>query len=114
MQSKIKTAIEFLKDNHSFLVGDLQLNINGLGDIEITGWSQNTNFQNLTKKSCLQELIEIKQLFFEMLNASSELKEFIMGRAMKFNLWFDDYGKASIAICSEKNEVIEWQLSLKK
>ena len=112
MQSRIKTAIEFLKDSKSFLVGDLRLGVNELGDMEVTGWSQYTNFQNLTKTKSLEELAEIRYLFSEMLNTSPELRIFIEGRSIKFNLWFDDYGKASIGICSEMNGVVRWEADI--
>jgi len=109
MRDKIKIAIEFLKDKKSFLVGDLRLEANELGDIEITGWSQYTNFRNLTKENSLEELQGIKSLFYDKLKVSPELANFIKGKDIVFNLYFDDYGKASIEICSEKDSNICWK-----
>lgn len=112
MHNRIKIAIEFLKDYQSFSVGNLRLSINELGDIEVTGWSQYTSLHNLTKIKALEELEQIKSLFTEMLSASSELIKFIEGRSIKYNLWFDDYGKASITICSERNNIVHWEINL--
>jgi hypothetical protein len=112
MSNRIKTAIEFLKDNQSFLVDDLRLSVNQADDIEVTGWSQYTNLKNLTKAKSLEELEEIKILFLNMREDSPELEIFLKERNVIFNLWFDDYGKASIEICSEKNDVVYWLLDL--
>jgi len=113
MANNIKTALEFLKDGQSFNVGDLRLGIDSSsGYFKVIGWSQYVNFTNLTKKNSLKELEDIKAIFFEMVNASIELKNFIQNKPMEFILCFDDYGKASIDICSERNGVIKWEIEL--
>ena len=112
MRDRIKIAIEFLKDKKSFTVGDLRLGVNKSADIEVTGWSQYTNFRNLTKENSLEELQEIKSLFYDMLKISPELVNFIKGKDIVFNLYFDDYGKASIEICSEKDGNIWWKVDI--
>lgn len=45
-----------------------------------------------------------------MLEASSELKSFISDKKTEYNLYFDDYGKGSIIICSERGNVVEWEV----
>ncbi|GAB1447368.1 hypothetical protein MASR2M44_03610 [Bacteroidota bacterium] len=112
MENRIKTALEFLKDGQSFSVGDLRLGIDSYSCIVVTGWSQYSTFTNLTKKSSMQELEEIKSLFAEMLHSSVELQKFAEKRCIEYVLSFDDYGKASIDICSEKNGVLKWQIEL--
>jgi hypothetical protein len=112
MDSKIKIAIEFLKDGKSFRIDDIRLGLTEFGDIEVAGWSQYVNIENITKGSSLQELGEIKSLFFEMIESSSELKDFIRGKNIVYSLYYDDYGKASISICSEKEGILKWELAL--
>lgn len=108
MEARIKTAIEFLKDNKSLKVGELRLGADKRGVIEVTGWSHYTIFSNLTKQGCLKELEEIKTLFYKMVDVSLDLKKFIEKKPVEFNLYFDDYGKGSIGLCKDKNGIIEW------
>ncbi len=112
MENRIKTALEFLKDGQSFSVGDLRLGIDSYSCLVVTGWSQYSNFTNLTKKEAIEELEEIKSLFTGMLYSSGELQRFAEKRCIEYVLSFDDYGKASIDICSEKNGVLKWQIEL--
>ena len=109
---RIKTAVEFLKDGQSFNVGDLRLGIEN-NTITVTGWSQYSYVENLTKNQALKELDEIKTLFNRMVNSSQELKDFIANKITEYNLYFDDYGKGSIIICSEKDGAIKWEMELK-
>lgn len=95
-------------------MGELRLGAEKPRVIEVTGWSQYTNFANLTRQQCLRELEEIKALFYKMVDASSELKDFIKDKFIEFNLCFDDYGKVSIGICSEKNGIVKWEVDLKE
>ena len=113
MQSRIKAAIEFLKDNQSFLVGDLRLGVSATGDVQVSGWSHYKDFRSLSKAACLEELSEVKQIFSDMLMSSEDLRRFIEDKAIEYCLNFDDYGKASIGICSEKHNHIKWYVDLK-
>ena len=113
MEGRIKTALEFLKDGQSFTVGELKLGVEQEGVLEVTGWSQYKNFENLTKQQSLKELEEIKALFYKMVNVSKDLKNFIENKSIEFNLYFDDYGKGSIGICSEKDKILAWEADLK-
>ena len=110
MSSRINTAVEFLKEGKSFRVGDLRLGIDETGDIEVAGWSQFVNFDSITKETCIKELKEIKALFGEMIEDSPEAVTFFQNKAVIYALYFDDYGKASISLCSEKEGVIKWHL----
>ena len=42
--------------------------------------------------------------------AHTDLKNFILNKKVVFNLYFDDYGKASIIICTEHDGIVEWKL----
>jgi hypothetical protein len=112
MLSRIKSAIDFLRDKQSVQVGDLRLGINDAGDVQVTGWSNYTDFRNLNRAICLRELQEIKNIFFEMLASSEELRAFVKGKVVEYNLDYDDYGKGSIGICSERNELLLWHIEM--
>lgn len=112
MLGRIKTAIEFLKDNIPFRVGELYMGIDESGFLNITGASQSIDLKNITKQGALQELDEIKEMFWKMVSISSELKDFISNKQIKFNLDFD-YGMGDIRICSENDGVVEWKVKLK-
>lgn len=112
MEERIKTALKFLKDKQTFKVGELRLGTKGKNIIEVTGWSQYTDYKNLTKQEALRELEEIKVLFYKMVAVSSELKTFLEDKIIQFNLYFDDYGKGSIGICFEKDNNLEWITNL--
>lgn len=113
MKERIRTALEFLKDGQSFTVGQLMLQEEKSGVLEVMGWSQYINFANLTKLNCLVELQEIKALFFEMVDASSELKDYLIDKYKVFTLCFDDDGKCSIRLCSEQDKKIIWEVDIK-
>lgn len=108
--SRIKMAVEFLKEGKFFRVGDLRLGIDESGNIEVAGWSQFVNLESITKANCIVELGEIKALFHKMIEDSSDLKFFLQGKLVIYSLYFDDYGKASIAICSEEHGLVKWHL----
>ena len=112
MEDKIQIALEFLKDGQSFTIGDLRLNISNSDLLIVTGWSQYLNFSNLTKVNSLKELAEIKHLFSNMVKFSDNLKRVVVDKTIEYILCYDDGGKASINICSEKNGILEWQIEL--
>ncbi len=113
MERRIKTAIEFLRDGQSFTIGEIRLENEKSGVIKVTGWSQYKNFANLTKQKSLRELEEIKALFYKMVKVSPDLRSFIENKSIEFNLYFDDYGKGSIGICSEKDKILAWEADLR-
>lgn len=112
--NKIKIAVDFLKEGQPFTVGELNFSIVEKYTFKVTGWSQFSYFENLTKNQSIKELNEIKILFEKMVNASNELKSFIKGMNIIYELYFDDYGKGSIPICLEKKGVIEWEIDVLK
>jgi hypothetical protein len=108
---RIKAAVEFLKDGQSLRVFDLRLGIEG-NTITVTGWSQYSYIENLTKHQALTELNDIKTLFKFMSDSSLELRSFILDKKVEYNLYFDDYGKGSIIICSEMDGAIKWEMEI--
>ena len=97
-----------MKDEKSFLVGDLRLGVNELDEIKISGWSKYIDLAKIDKKIALNELTQIKPRFLNMVQNTSELTTFIEGKVLEFVLFFDDYGKGSLQLVSEKNGIIKW------
>lgn len=110
MQNKNKAALEFFKNGESYRIDDLRLGFDNNGAFQVIGWSQYFNLKNLTKEIALLELKEIKDLFFKMTESSKELRMFLTNRQIIYTLCFDDYGKASINICSEIDDVLKWEI----
>ncbi len=108
----IKTALAFLKENGYYRVGDIRLGIDEEGDFLVTGWSSCFHLKSITRSNALEELQEIKSLFYKMHAESSELSDFIKGRKIKYSLAYD-MGKSGIGVCSEQDDIVSWQLDLK-
>ncbi len=113
MNKKLEIAIEFLKNGQSFTVDDLRLEIVDGNSFVVTGWSRYLNFSSLNKEKSIEELSEIKTVFSSMLETSNNLKDFISDKSIEYKLCFDDGGKASIDICSEKHGILKWLTELK-
>lgn len=45
--------------------------------------------------------------------SSEELRMFITDKEVEYYLSYDDNGKASINLCSEKHQVLKWYIDLK-
>ena len=103
----IETALVFLKENKSYTVGDIRLSIEEHGEFIVTGWSTCYYFESITRTIALEDLKAIKSLFSEMLAQSSELSDFVKGRAVKYLLVYSE-GKGGVGICSEENNTITW------
>ncbi|MGY3214463.1 hypothetical protein [Mucilaginibacter sp. HD30] len=105
---RITTGIELLKDGFPYKVGELYLGF-GDGYFNITGNSQSIDLKNITEGGALKEMEEIKRMFENMLSVSSDLKDLIRDKKLKFSLDFD-YGMGSIRICSEIDNVLKWEM----
>lgn len=106
----IKTAVEFLRDGQSFKVGDLRLDMCDSDLLIVRGCSRNMNFSNINRINSLEELAEIRDVFFNMVFVSNDLKMFISDKEIEYILSYDDGGKTSIDICSERNGIVQWQI----
>ncbi len=111
MTDRIKQAVQFLKDGQSFTVNEIRLGIKD-NYVYVTGWTSFKQLSDLNKSSAAMELNKIKAEFDFFLNECKELKDFVKGKIMKFNLAFD-YGMGSIGICSEVNNIIIWESTIK-
>jgi hypothetical protein len=113
MNNRIELAIDFLERGQPFTIRNLRLEMEGKTRFAVIGWSQYLTFTNLTKANSTEELSQIKNIFSELLEDSQELKKFAADKSIEFRLYFNDGGKASIEIYSEKNGIITCGVDLK-
>lgn len=106
---RINTGINFLMNGLPFRVGDQYWGVDIENYFNVTGASHYLHLEQITRNFALKELQEIKDDFLKMVYLSSELKEFIKDKKLKFNLDFD-YGMGDIRICSEKEGILKWEL----
>ena len=105
--SRIKTAIDFVRDGRPFTVGDLFFKLDS--DVLTVCGVFNSNIEsNVTKERSLRELDAIEHLFMRMKNASTDLDEFIKDKTIKYKLVFN-YGMGSIIVCSKTNNIVKWE-----
>jgi len=109
--SRIKAAIVLLPDGHTLKIGDLSLSCSDKNHLAVKGWTIH-NLDSMNKQIALSELQEIKSLFINMVDASSNLKDFINGMQIEFYLGYD-YQLGSVGICSEINGEIKWETLLR-
>src|SRR5688500_3498871 len=100
-----------LKNGEPVTVEDLRLKLDNV-TFHVIGWSQYQNLPNFSQVIAIRELKEIKDLFTRIINSSKELAEFVATKKIVYHLYFDDYGKASIVICSEIDGIVEWYITL--
>ncbi|MGQ7947576.1 hypothetical protein [Flavobacterium sp. WC2509] len=111
LTDRIKNAIILLSDGHPFKVGDLTFGCDKKNNFVVSGWVENHELKNISKKRVLNELSETKQLFSKMLAVSTDLKKFIEDRNVEYSLCYN-YGMGSLELCREKNGNIDWTTEL--
>ena len=104
-------ALHFLRNGQTVSIGGLRLEINVFA-LKVIGWSRYVDLSNTTKMISLNELSDIKSIFADIVNSSDDFREFIAGKILEYNLYFDDGGKCSVSACSEKNGTIKWHADL--
>lgn len=108
MDNRIDRVIEYLKKNETIVIEGLKLTPNDSSELEISGWSSYLDLRNITRTIAIQELQNLKLAFSEMVQASANLSTFISNRRVRYILYYDDGGKASVKLCEEKDGKIEW------
>jgi hypothetical protein len=107
---RINIALQFLNEGKWFKVDNLRLAMTGLNNLEIRGWSQTGSLKSITHLSAMEELNNVKSEFNDMLTVSDQLKDFVKAKTLAFILAFDDYGKVSIDIVEERDDIIYWKI----
>lgn len=109
MDNNFDDAVKHLKNNQWVKVNNLRFEAND-DQLRIVGWSQYRNIHNITKSVALNELEEIKRAFFSILSASNELNLFVATKSLEYILAYNDAGKTSVDVCSEKDGIFQWLL----
>ena len=110
MSINFKKGVELLKNKESAIIGDVRLELISNTELHVSGASETMYFTNLRKSNCFRELEEIKEIFFHILETSTDFRAFVEGKEIQFELTFSDAGKASILVCYEKYGVVTWNL----
>ncbi|PXV57154.1 hypothetical protein CLV62_1544 [Dysgonomonas alginatilytica] len=107
MKDRIDNLVLLLQDGKPYQVGDLNFGMISKNILYVTGYTNYSDLNNLSKSKALEELSCIKNTFNDMVNYSEKLRTFIQGKKIKFNLAYN-YGKGGFGICTEKDGKIEW------
>lgn len=105
--SRIKIALEFLKNNQGFQVGELLLSCKD-NVIYVSGFTSYNDLKNINKSIAIRELEDTKVKFNGYIEIVPEFNDFLKNKEIKYSLAYD-YGMGSIGICSEKNGVFTWE-----
>lgn len=108
--SRIKIALEFLKDNQGFKVGGLFLSRKD-NVVYVNGFTNYNDLKNINKRIAIRELEDTKAEFNDYLEIVPEFKDFLENKEIEYSLVYD-YGMGSIGICNEKKGVITWEYQL--
>jgi len=110
--SRIKTAAEFVRDGMSLSVGEVIFYCGDAQTLGIGGWSRSPALEIITQQSALKELLEIINLYNDILEICPRLLDLAEKKQVMFSLGFD-YGMGTIRICSMKNGIVTWDVNLK-
>ena len=113
LKHRVKSALTLIADGHSFKVGDLTFSCKDKTHSSVSGWTNNNLLENVTRQSALTELQDIKSLFLKMVDASSDLSEFIKDKQIEYYLDYD-YGTGGIGLCHEKGGQVIWEKELRE
>jgi hypothetical protein len=89
---------------------NITISTNDSGRLLVTGWTNTSNFNNISKETFLRELKDLKSLFSDLSRAFPEFNEILKrkGLLIEYRIAYDDSGKAGIWICSEIEGLINW------
>jgi hypothetical protein len=108
--TRIKAALEFLKDYQGFNVGGLFVSRTE-NVIHVAGSTNYSFIENLNKRIAIKEMENTKAEFNDYVEALPEFKDFMKNKVIKYYLILD-YGKGSIPIFSEINGAITWECQI--
>ena len=102
---RLETSIDFVEDGINFNVGEFVLGKVNSNRIFVNGYLDYiyiNSIYSLSKLIVQQELLNIKDDFFDLVNQSEVFSKFIANKEIDFYLVFDT-GNAGINICEEIN-----------
>jgi len=110
--NEIEKKIWRIADGIPFNLGNMTIRTTDSDKLLVTGWTNTTYFENISRDNILNEIKELKQSFSELRNSFKELEDIIIYNDLKveFHMAYDDSGKCAIGICSEINGKINWYI----
>jgi len=109
--SRVLAGIEVLKEGEAFLFENLQLQLNE-DTVSVRGWTTTIFLENLSKVRAIEEIIEVKKDYKNLLIGYPLLEDFLKEKSPTFSLNYDT-GKSGISICKEISGEIAWDINLK-
>ncbi len=110
-EHRVRTALEFLKDEQGFNVGGLYLSPRE-NEIWVVGQTNYNDPDNLTKSIALEELNSVKHELNHYFGLVPELREHLNERDIRYCLAYD-YGMGGIELCNEQDGKIHWTYDIK-
>lgn len=110
-KNRISEAVAVLEEGGTMKIGDVRLGVFGDNELTVTGWTRYLSLENLTRAKALSELSEIKAIFAEMLDASTELRAFSKKKEVGYYLG-QEYGQGAVGICNEISGRLTWEIEL--
>jgi len=104
--NRLNTAVEFLKDNLSFKVGDFVLGVVDANTIFINVYSSYFFIENIPRIEAAQELNKMKNKFLLNMKDAKLFSDYVKNKKIEYNLVLDT-GGSGVIICKEKNGVLE-------
>ena len=110
-EHRVRTALEFLKDEQRFNVGGLYLSPRE-NEIWIVGQTNYNDPDNLNKSIALEELNSVKGELHHYFKLVPEFEEHFNNRNIRFCLAYT-YGMGGIELCNEHNGKLTWTYNIK-
>ncbi len=104
--ARLKTTLEFLKDNQGFKIENLYLSCKN-NVIRVNGFTNYGSTEFMNKKIALEELQNVKDEFCDLKTSLAEFKDFVADKQIIYSLSLDD-GKGAFGICEELNNFLKW------
>ncbi len=109
--NRLRDAAALIRAGRSLPVGDVLLSGEGKDVLSVTGWTNAHSVSNLSHKSALDELDDVKHIFQDMIAACPDLLDLAGKDRVKFRLCLD-YGMGAVDICSEIDGILIWGIDL--
>jgi hypothetical protein len=108
---RVKTAVEFLKDNQGFKVGGLFLSCKS-ETVRADGFTNYSSTEFMTKQIAIDELNVVKNEIDDFKNSVKEFADFVADKKIIYSLSID-YGMGAIRICEELDSKLNWLVNLR-
>ncbi len=108
----LRNRIVLIADGVPLRLDNMTIRINDTGKLMVTGWTNTTYFENITRDKVLQELADLKTSYLELTHSFGELNEIVRSNNLdvEFHMAYSDSGKSGIGLCSEIDGNLNWYI----